>query len=73
VPTTYYPAGGSPRESWRTLFYPNLIRHYVDELLSDDDRNEGNFADGARVQEVINAVEQSFRERRWVGLPLGES
>ncbi len=73
VPEEYYPAGGSPRESWRTLFYANLIRHYVDEILSDDDRNEGNFADGARVQEVINAVELSFRERRWVGLPLGES
>lgn len=73
VPEEYYPAGGSPRESWRTLFYANLIRHYVDELLADDDRNEGNFADGARVQEVINAVELSFRERRWVGLPLGES
>jgi hypothetical protein len=26
--------------------------------------------DGARVQEVINGVEQSFRERRWVSLPL---
>ncbi len=71
VPEGYYPAGGSPRESWRTLFYANLIRHYVDELLADDDRNEGNFADGARIQEVINAVELSFRERRWVGLPLG--
>jgi predicted dehydrogenase len=71
VPEEYYPAGGSPRESWRTLFYANLIRHYVDEILADDDRNEGNFADGARVQEVINAVELSFRERRWVGLPLG--
>jgi predicted dehydrogenase len=73
VPEAYYPTGGSPRESWRTLFYANLIRHYVDEILADDDRNEGNFADGARVQEVINAVELSFRERRWVGLPLGAS
>ena len=26
--------------------------------------------DGARVQEVINAVEASYRERRWVTLPL---
>jgi hypothetical protein len=26
--------------------------------------------DGARVQEVINAVEMSFRQRRWVSLPL---
>lgn len=70
VPQEYYPEGGSPRESWRTLFYANLIRHYVDELLAADDRNEGNFVDGANVQEVINAVELSFRERRWVALPL---
>jgi hypothetical protein len=26
--------------------------------------------DGARVQEVINAVERSYHERRWVDLPL---
>jgi predicted dehydrogenase len=70
VPQEYYPVGGSPRESWRTLFYANLIKGFLDELLSDDDPNEGNFVDGARVQEVINAVERSFRERRWVSLPL---
>ena len=29
-----------------------------------------DFGDGAWVQEVINAVEMSFRERRWVSLPL---
>ncbi len=34
------------------------------------DRNQGNFDDGAWVQEAINAVERSFRERRWVDLPL---
>ena len=72
VPPEYYPDGSSARESWRTLFYANLIRGYLDELLADDDRNEGNFVDGARVQEVINAVEISFRERRWVKLPLGD-
>ena len=70
VPQEYYPTGGSPRESWRTLFYANLIKGYLDELLSDDERNEGNFVDGARVQEAINAVERSFRERRWITLPL---
>jgi hypothetical protein len=34
--------------------------------------NEGNFEDGAHVQELINAVERSFRQRRWVRLPLAE-
>jgi predicted dehydrogenase len=70
VPAGFYPPGGTRRESWRTLFYANLISSFITELLADDDRNEADFADGARVQEVINAVEQSYRERRWVSLPL---
>jgi predicted dehydrogenase len=70
VPARFYPAGGTSRESWRTLFYANLINSFVGEILSGGDDNEGDFGDGAWVQEVINAVEQSFRERRWVPLPL---
>lgn len=71
IPDDCYPAGGSPRESWRTLFYANLIRDFLDELTGVvPGKNEGNFRDGARVQEVINAVERSVRERRWVSLPL---
>ena len=70
IPARFYPAGGSPSESWRTLFYANLIASFIDEILSDGPANEGNFDDGAWVQEVINAVERSFRERRWVALPL---
>jgi predicted dehydrogenase len=70
VPARCYPPGGSRRESWRTLFYANLISSFIGEILSGDDANEGDFGDGAWVQEVINAVEQSFRERRWVRLPL---
>jgi predicted dehydrogenase len=70
IPAAYYPAGGNREESWRSLFYANLTASFVGEILADDDRNEGSFLDGARVQEVINAVEQSFRERRWVTLPL---
>lgn len=60
----------TPRESWRSLFYANLIRDFVDEINAGGSRNQGNFADGAWVQETINAVEQSFHERRWVDLPL---
>ncbi len=70
VPKPLYPPGGNSRESWRTLFYANLISNFVTEILSGDDTNQGDFLDGARVQEVINAVELSFRERRWVDLPL---
>ena len=70
IPKHLYPPGGTDRESWRTLFYANLISNFVSEILSDDDKNEGDFLDGARVQEVINAVELSFRKRRWISLPL---
>jgi len=70
IPKRFYPAGGDPRESWRSLFYANLIRDFVDEIRDGGPRNQGNFRDGAAVQEVINAVERSHHERRWVPLPL---
>ena len=70
VPARYYPPGGSPLESWRTLYYANLTANFASEVLGEIDGNEGNFDDGLRVQEVINAVEISHHERRWVSLPL---
>ena len=70
IPQRFYPAGGHARESWRSLFYANLIRDFIDEMLDGGDRNQGNFDDGAWVQEVINAVEKSHHEERWVHLPL---
>jgi predicted dehydrogenase len=70
VPQSYYPPGGSPRESWRTLYYANLVANFASEVLGEIDGNEGNFNDGLWVQEVINAVEISHHERRWVNLPL---
>ncbi|MEP7346280.1 MAG: Gfo/Idh/MocA family oxidoreductase [Gemmatimonadaceae bacterium] len=73
VPAEFYPPGGNARESWRSLFYANLVSSFITEVQSDDDRSEGDFLDGARVHEVINAVERSFRERRWVTLPLDPS
>jgi predicted dehydrogenase len=70
IPRRFYPVDGHPKESWRSLFYANLIRDFVDEILEGGDRNQGNFVDGAWVQEAINAVARSHHERRWVGLPL---
>ncbi len=70
VPARFYPAGGSSRESWRSLFYANLISSFLTEILSSGPENEGNFEDGAHVQELINAVTLSYRERRWISLPL---
>ena len=70
IPASFYPPRGHARESWRSLFYANLIRDFVDEILEGGARNQGSFDDGAWVQEAINAVERSFHERRWVDLPL---
>lgn len=70
IPQQFYPAGGHPGESWRSLFYANLVKDFIDEILEGGTRNQGNFEDGAWVQEAINAVERSFHERRWVDLPL---
>ena len=70
VPARYYPPGGSPRESWRTLYYANLTANFISEVRGEIDGNEGNFEDAIWVQEVINAVEISHHERRWVNLPL---
>jgi predicted dehydrogenase len=70
IPARCYPPGGTRTESWRTLFYANLVSSFITEILDDGPANEGGFGDGAWVQEVINAVERSFRERRWIGLPL---
>jgi predicted dehydrogenase len=72
VPSRFYPPGGSARESWRTLYYANLTASFASEVLGEADTSEGNFDDALRVQEVINAVEISHRERRWVDLPLKE-
>ena len=71
IPARFYPRGGSARESWRTLFYANLISTFISEIRGEIEGNEGDFSDGAWIQEAINAVERSFRERRWVALPLG--
>ena len=70
IPERFYPPGGHKRESWRSLFYANLVGSFISEIRGEVTGNEGNFQDGAHVQELINAVEQSYRERRWVSLPL---
>src|SRR6185437_5349749 len=35
VPERFYPPGGSKRESWRSLFYANLVHSFISEILSD--------------------------------------
>jgi predicted dehydrogenase len=75
IPAHYFPPGCQPGDPWGTVFYGNLIHDFCREILEDGRESQGDFAQSARVQEVINAVALSHRERRWVDLPLtlGES
>ncbi|MDP6514243.1 MAG: Gfo/Idh/MocA family oxidoreductase [SAR202 cluster bacterium] len=70
IPQRFYPTHGHPNESWRSLFYANLVKDFIDEIVSGSETNQGNFEDGAWVQEVINAVELSVEQKAWVDLPL---
>ena len=70
TPDRLFPPGHLEGEPWPSLFYSNLIHNFMEEISSGGEENQGNFAQSARVQEIINAVELSFRERRWVDLPL---
>jgi predicted dehydrogenase len=70
IPERFYPPGGNREESWRSLFYANLVSSFISEILSDGPENEGSFVDGAHVQELINAVELSYRQRKWIAIPL---
>jgi len=70
IPAQYFPPGYQPGDAWGTAFYGNLVHNFCQEILDGGDTNQGNFAQSAKVQEVINAVALSHRERRWVPLPL---
>jgi predicted dehydrogenase len=69
IPERLFPPGHFPGEPWPSLFYTNLIHNFMEEIHSGN-KSQGNFAQAAVVQEIINAVEISNSERRWVELPL---
>ena len=68
LPASALPPGTTLNTPWPELYYRNLIRHWVDEIL-DDKEGECTFYDGAKSQETVNAIVQSHKERRWVDLP----
>lgn len=72
IPNHFFPPGYRKGEPWSSLFYSNLIHNFCQEIVAGGETNQGNFAQSAKVQEVINAVTLSHRERRWVELPLGQ-
>ena len=71
VPARFFPPGGHSGEPWEYLFYSNLVSDFATEILAGCQTNQGDFAQGALVQETINAFEASFRARAWVDFPLG--
>jgi predicted dehydrogenase len=73
IPQEFFPEGGNSREPWDFLFYSNLCADFATEILSGGPDNQGDFAQGALVQETINAFEASFRDRAWVSLPLADA
>ncbi len=68
IPDRFFPPGYIPGEPWPSLFYCNLVHNFLQEIVAGGAENQGNFAQSARVQQIINAVELSFRERRWVDI-----
>lgn len=72
IPERLFPPGHVDAEPWPSLFYSNLIHNFMEEITSGGEENQGNFTQSARVSEIINAVELSHREERWVDLPLNQ-
>jgi predicted dehydrogenase len=76
IPDRYMPPGYQPGDDWGRAFYGNLVHNFCEEITDGGNTNQGNFAQSARVQEIINAVTLSHRKHRWIDLPLpddGES
>jgi len=59
------PPGTTLSTPWPELYYRNLIRFFADEIL-ENRPGECTFLDGARSQEIIDAIIRAHAERRWV-------
>ncbi len=70
IPPRYFPPGFREDDPWSTAFYGNLVHNFCQEIRDGGSTNQGDFAQSARVQEIITAVTRSHREHRWVKLPL---
>jgi len=59
------PPGTTLNTPWPELYYRNLVRFFVDEILEGRPQ-ECTFNDGAKSQEIVDAIIKAHRERRWV-------
>lgn len=64
-----YTAGHEKGINWPQNYYAGLVRHLAHKLVSQD-ATEGtsDFLDGLRAQELLEAIERSHLEKRWVDL-----
>jgi len=72
VPQKHYPLACPRANPGARSTTPTSRLNFASEVLGEIEGNEGNFHDGLWVQQVVNAVEISHHERRWVSLPLDE-
>ncbi len=63
----HFPPGTGLGTPWPELYYRNLIRHFVDEIV-EGRSEECTFLDGARSQQIVDALVTAHFERRWVDL-----
>ena len=64
---SHFPVGTSLATPWPELYYRNLIRHFVGEIV-EHRPEECTFHDGAMSQQIVDAIIMAHRERRWVEL-----
>jgi predicted dehydrogenase len=68
VPASYQ-NGHDPSVNWPQDYYTALVRHFVARVRAQDiTEGSSDFSDGLRAQELLEAIERSHFERRWVTL-----
>ncbi len=70
IPDRFWYPGHQKDDPWDTAYYGCLVDNFLREIRDGGEKNEGNFDQSARIQEIINAAAFSHREHRWVELPL---
>jgi predicted dehydrogenase len=70
IPGRFFPPGYQKGDTWDATYFGNLIHNFMQEIIDGGETNQGNFAQSARVQEIINAVTLSHRQHSWVNLPI---
>lgn len=57
-----------PDASWSQIYFRNLVRHFVTEVIDERD-GDCDFLDGARSQQLLDTIVRSHRERTWMNVP----